>query len=141
MSADSNAVDRGCAPVAVENHIGPNQPDAEHPGDVVAGKLYFQRCRWCRTAVFRRLLCPVCANTDMVGERSAGVGAIHHIAVVGRSTGAPRTLAIIEMGEGFRLRARIVGTPPGAVHVGNLVELAMGGEAAPRELLFRLCEA
>lgn len=111
------------------------------PGGVWAGELYFQRCRWCHTAVFRRLLCPACASPDLAWERSDGTGAIRHISVVGRCTGRPRAIAIIEMAEGFRLRSRIIGTPPDTVRVGACVQLASGIESGARELLFRLCTA
>lgn len=105
---------------------------------VRGGELYFQRCRWCRTAAFRRLLCPVCASTDLVWERSDGTGVVRHLTVVGRSTGTPRVLAIIDMREGFWLRSRVIGVSPGAVRVGAVVRLAVDGGPEPHELTFRL---
>ncbi|MEV4334632.1 OB-fold domain-containing protein [Streptomyces sp. NPDC049597] len=105
---------------------------------VRGGELYFQRCRWCHTAAFRRLLCPVCASTDLAWERSAGTGVVRHLTVVGRSTGNPRVLAIIDMREGFWLRSRVIGVSPGAVRVGAVVRLAVDGGPEAHELTFRL---
>jgi uncharacterized OB-fold protein len=118
------------------------QPDSDHlsrcpQGGVLAGELYFQRCNWCRTAVFQRLLCPVCTSTDMSGERSEGVGVVRHVAVVGRSTGTPHALAIIEMSEGFRLRARVVAALPDTVRTGARVRLATDATPGVGELIFR----
>ncbi|MFD0441657.1 Zn-ribbon domain-containing OB-fold protein [Streptomyces rhizosphaericus] len=100
--------------------------------------LYFQRCRWCHTATFRRLLCPVCGSTDMAEERSDGTGVIHHVTVVGRSAGRPRAMAIIDMREGFRIRARVSAVPLARACVGAQVRLGFGPQ--PQEIAFQLCD-
>ncbi|MEU6603209.1 Zn-ribbon domain-containing OB-fold protein [Streptomyces flaveolus] len=117
--------------------------DIDHvpPGGVGVGELYFQRCRWCQTAVFRRLLCPACASTDLAWERSGGIGVISHVVIAGRSTRRPRALAMINMREGFSLRSRIFGAPPHTVRVGALVRLATDIQLDSQELLFRLCDS
>jgi uncharacterized OB-fold protein len=120
-------------------HTDSDHPVQEHLDGLRDGELYFQRCSWCRTAVFRRLLCPICASTDLPWERSGGMGVVRHITVVGRSTGAPRALAIIEMSEGFRLRSRIIGVPPENVRVGALVRLTVDA-SHPQELTFQPCD-
>lgn len=102
--------------------------------------LYFQRCRWCRTAVFRRLLCPVCASTDFDREPSRGTGVVRRVVSVDRSSGAPRTVALIAMDEGYQLRSTVTGTPPHAVHTGARVRLASETTRERREPVFRLCE-
>ncbi|MEU8874755.1 zinc ribbon domain-containing protein [Streptomyces javensis] len=108
-------------------------------GGIWDGVLYFQRCRWCRTAVFRRLLCPVCGSTDMAEERSDGIGVIHHVTVVGRSAGRPRAMAIIDMHEGFRLRARVSAVPLARACIGAQVRLGFGPQ--PQEIAFQLCDS
>ncbi|AGP61194.1 Zn-ribbon domain-containing OB-fold protein [Streptomyces rapamycinicus] len=108
-------------------------------GGIRDGVLYFQRCRWCHTSVFRRLLCPVCGSTDMAEERSDGIGVIHHVTVVGRSTGKPRAMAIIDMDEGFRLRARVSAVPLARACVGAQVRLGFGPQ--PQEIAFHLCDS
>lgn len=120
------------------------QMDTDHRSPIPAGGirdgvLYFQRCRWCHTAVFRRLLCPVCGSTDMAEERSDGIGVIHHVTFVGRSVGKPRAMAIIDMREGFRLRARVSAVPLARACVGAEVRLGFG--AQPQEIAFQLCDA
>ncbi len=38
--------------------------------------LVYQVCRWCHTASFRKLLCPVCASSDLESEQSDGYGGV-----------------------------------------------------------------
>ncbi|WP_181138737.1 Zn-ribbon domain-containing OB-fold protein [Streptomyces sp. Ru73] len=103
------------------------------------GVLHFQRCRWCHTAAFRRMLCPACGSTDMAEERSAGIGVIRHVTVVGRREGRPRAMAVIDMREGFCLRARVGAVPLDSARIGDRVRLASGPR--PREIVFQLCDA
>ncbi|WP_398684211.1 zinc ribbon domain-containing protein [Streptomyces akebiae] len=42
-------------------------------GGLKDGALHFQRCRWCRTPVFRRVFCPACASDDLDLERSGAL--------------------------------------------------------------------
>ncbi|MFF2655179.1 Zn-ribbon domain-containing OB-fold protein [Streptomyces sp. NPDC058045] len=122
-----------------ESATGGGLPGPQPPEDARSGELYFQRCRWCRSAVFRRLLCPVCAASDLAWERSAGTGVVRHVSVVGRSTGRPRAIAIVDMDEGFWLSARIATTQPDAVGVGTAVALPADSPADPRQPVFRIC--
>lgn len=101
------------------------------------GELYFQRCRWCHTAAYHRLLCPICASTDLDWERSSGSGLVRHTTVVRRPNGALRTIAVIDMAEGFRLRATLAGVAPDTVRPGTTVSLDSSA-AYPRELTFRI---
>ncbi|MFC0602360.1 Zn-ribbon domain-containing OB-fold protein [Streptomyces palmae] len=102
------------------------------------GELYYQRCRWCHTAVFHRLLCPICASPDMDWEHSSGMGVVRHATVVRRSSGSLRTVGVIDMAEGFRLRATLsVGAE--RVRPGTVVRLDPH-TARPRELTFRVSE-
>ncbi|ATL81532.1 hypothetical protein SMALA_1297 [Streptomyces malaysiensis subsp. malaysiensis] len=134
------------APVEREADASANPPPEADcpkqvpPGGVGGGELYFQRCRWCRTAVFRRLLCPVCASTDLSWELSCGIGVIRHVMAVGRSPGRQCALATINMPEGFWLCSRVIGVPPLILRVGAEVCLTEGIESGPQALLFRLCE-
>ncbi|MER8161213.1 zinc ribbon domain-containing protein [Streptomyces sp. NPDC094472] len=136
-TADGAAVERdgpnAVAPVALDC-----RDPMPHRG-VWEGELYFQRCSWCQTAVFRRLLCPVCASTDCVWERSGGVGVIHHVLVMGRSIRRPWGIAIIGMREEFSLRCKVLGAR--ALHVGTMVRLAAGLESDSQGLVFRLCDS
>lgn len=101
--------------------------------------LYFQRCRWCGTAMFNRLLCHVCASTDLEVMRSKGVGVVHRSTVLRRNSSAARSLSLIDMAEGFSVRCRVIG-PPKAVHAGARVVLAKGIGTGSAEILFQLCD-
>jgi uncharacterized OB-fold protein len=113
----------------------------EGPVEVKDGTLHFQRCCWCNTPSFRRLLCPACGCTDLTWEPSTGTGVIRRVTVVGRNAGKPRSLAVIAMDEGFRLRARIIGTAPERIHQGALVQLATSTGPRSQELAFQLRDA
>ncbi|MFD5385636.1 zinc ribbon domain-containing protein [Streptomyces sp. NPDC127074] len=134
------------APIEREADASANPPpEADLPrqvplGGVGGGELYFQRCHWCRTAVFRRLLCPVCASTDLAWELSCGIGAIRHVMAVSQRPGRQCALATINMSEGFWLFSRVIGVPPLTVRAGASVCLTEGIESGPQALLFRLCE-
>ncbi|MFJ1833979.1 Zn-ribbon domain-containing OB-fold protein [Streptomyces sp. NPDC086796] len=102
--------------------------------------LNFHRCRWCGTASFRRLLCPVCASSDLKPEHSAGLGVVVRSGVVHRYTEAARNESLVRLPEGFVFRCRVVGAAPHRVSVGARVRpLAADGPDAA-EVVFELCE-
>ncbi|EDY62525.2 conserved hypothetical protein [Streptomyces pristinaespiralis ATCC 25486] len=103
------------------------------------GELHFQRCTWCRTAIFRRLLCPACASTDLTTERSSGIGTIHHVSIMGRNVGRPWALATIRMREEFSIRAKVLDVY--RAHVGAVVCLDSGMEAGSQQISFRPYDA
>lgn len=107
---------------------GPDGPDADP-------SLYFQRCRWCGTAMYQRLLCTGCGSTDLEPERSAGEGVI----CVHRNANAAEDRWPVVMQEGFVVRCRVVG-PRGAARPGDRVRLSPGSEPAP-EPVVELCDA
>lgn len=113
----------------------PTHDEAQAPDE----ELYFQRCRWCGTTMFNRLLCHVCASTDLEVMRSKGVGVIHRSTVLRRNSSAARSLSLIDMAEGFSVRCRVIG-PPKAVHAGVRVKLATGIGPGSAEILFQLCD-
>lgn len=135
-TADGAVAERGDNPSAT----APEDLDRRGPmpyREVWEGELYFQRCGWCQTAVFRRLLCRVCNSTDFAWERSGGIGTIRHVLGPGRSFKRPWTVAIIGMREGFNLRCKVVGAPPLGVHAGAMVYLAADDESDSQDLVFR----
>ncbi|MFC4466286.1 Zn-ribbon domain-containing OB-fold protein [Streptomyces xiangluensis] len=101
--------------------------------------LRYQRCRWCGTAMFHRLLCPVCAGSDLRTERSAGLGVIRHATIVQRNTPAARNVSLVELAEGFTVRGRVQG-PLIAIRVGDRVQLTTAADTVRREPVFKLCE-
>jgi uncharacterized OB-fold protein len=98
-----------------------------------------QRCRWCGTASFRRLLCPVCASSDLETEHSTGPGIVVQSRVVNRGTGVARNEAMVRFPEDFVVPCRIVGTDPHMVWVGAPVRPARGAHADSGEVVFELC--
>ncbi|MFH9980025.1 Zn-ribbon domain-containing OB-fold protein [Streptomyces sp. NPDC017179] len=101
--------------------------------------LYFQRCTWCGTAVYHRLLCPVCRGSDLRTERSAGTGTVRHSTVVNRNSPAARNVSLVEMSEGFVVRGRVMG-PPIGIHGGDRVRLSMAKDPVRGEPVFQLVD-
>ncbi|MFI8435623.1 hypothetical protein ACIGJO_18090 [Streptomyces sp. NPDC079020] len=107
--------------------------------------LSYHRCRWCGTASFRRLLCPVCASSDLEPERSAGDGVVVRAAVVHRYTEAARNESLVRFSEGFVFRCRVVGVAPHLVTAGARVRpvAAVGageGGVGEDDVVFELCD-
>jgi uncharacterized OB-fold protein len=100
----------------------------------------FQRCRWCRTPSFRRVLCPACGSGELDEERSAGLGVVRCVKVVRRTSGAPQAVAVVELEEGVLVRSTVIGGRCGAdaVFVGDRVEVAAGEESSAYRPAFRL---
>ncbi|WP_394428500.1 Zn-ribbon domain-containing OB-fold protein [Streptomyces sp. SGAir0957] len=105
-----------------------------------------QRCRWCGTTSFRRLLCPVCASSDLTTQVSAGPGIVVQTRVVHRGSGVARNEALVRFPEDFVVPCRIVGTAPHMVWVGATVRPARAIHAGVHagaesgEVLFELCD-
>ncbi|MFF2331546.1 MULTISPECIES: Zn-ribbon domain-containing OB-fold protein [unclassified Streptomyces] len=98
------------------------------------------RCRWCGTASFRRLLCPVCASSDLQPEHSSGLGVVVRSGVVHRYTDAARNESLVRLPEGFVFRCRVVGAAPHRVVVGARVRPVAGGDPETGDLVFELCD-
>ncbi|MFD6497518.1 Zn-ribbon domain-containing OB-fold protein [Streptomyces sp. NPDC059944] len=107
----------------------------EHPGD----RLLFQRCRWCATAMYSRLICPACAGSELRTEASAGTGVVRHSTVIHRNTPAARNVSLIEMTEGFTVRGRVMGSPA-TIHSGDRVQLSTAQDPVRRQPVFQLVD-
>ncbi|MEV6112784.1 zinc ribbon domain-containing protein [Streptomyces sp. NPDC052109] len=101
--------------------------------------IHFQRCTWCGTAMYHRLLCPVCQGSELRAERSEGVGTVRHSTVVHRNTPAARNVSLIEMAEGFVVRGRVMG-PPVGIHSGDRVRLSTAQDPVRGEPVFQLLD-
>ncbi|MEU6405081.1 zinc ribbon domain-containing protein [Streptomyces sp. NPDC046985] len=104
-----------------------------------AETLYFQRCTWCGTAVYHRLLCPACRGSELRTERSEGAGTVRHATVVHRNTPSARNVSLIEMAEGFVVRGRVTG-PLIGVHGGDRVRLSTAEDPVRGEPVFHLLD-
>jgi hypothetical protein len=107
----------------------PDADEADRTG------LEYQRCRWCGTPAYRRLLCPTCASSDFEAAHSDGVGIVTRPPVSSLAEGA------IQLHEGFTVQARVLGAPGGRVQHGSVVRLATGPDPAlpNADLQFRIC--
>jgi uncharacterized OB-fold protein len=112
---------------------------AGRAGDAAPDTILFQRCTWCGTAMYHRLLCPVCQGSDLRTERSEGVGTVRHATVVHRNTPAARNVSLIEMAEGFVIRGRVMG-PPIGIHSGDRVRLSTAKDPVRGEPVFQLVD-
>lgn len=111
--------------------------DADRRRDPAA--IVYQRCTWCRTAMYHRVLCPVCQGSDLRTERSEGTGTVRHSTVVHRNTPAARNVSLIEMAEGFVVRGRVMG-PPIGIHSGDRVRLSTAKDPVRGEPVFQLVD-
>ncbi|MEW2167695.1 hypothetical protein AB0912_32560 [Streptomyces sp. NPDC007084] len=107
----------------------------DHAGD----RLLFQRCRWCATAMYSRLICPVCAGSELLTETSTGLGVVRHSTVIHRNTPAARNVSLIEMTEGFTVRGRVMGAPA-TIHSGDRVQLSTAQDPVRRQPVFQLVD-
>ncbi|WP_406005304.1 OB-fold domain-containing protein [Streptomyces sp. NBC_00637] len=101
--------------------------------------ILFQRCTWCGTAMYHRLLCPVCQGSDLRTERSEGAGTVRHATVVNRNTPAARNVSLVEMAEGFVVRGRVMG-PLIGIHSGDRVRLSTVKDPVRGEPVFQLLD-
>lgn len=81
------------------------------------GELRYQRCAGCGTAVFAPApVCPGCLSGDLVWEVSAGRGTIYSWTVVWRpqtpAFRVPYAAAIVDLDEGWRMLANVIGCEP-----------------------------
>nr|WP_205615152.1 zinc ribbon domain-containing protein [Streptomyces harenosi] len=109
------------------------------PGIPGTEAILFQRCTWCGTAMYHRVLCPVCRGSELRTERSEGTGTVRHSTVVHRNTPAARNVSLIEMAEGFVVRGRVMG-PPIGIHSGDRVRLSTAKDPVRGEPVFQLAD-
>ena len=102
--------------------------------------LTYQRCRWCGTASFRRLLCPVCQSSNLETELSEGDGVVVRSTVVHRYTEFARNESLVRFPEGFMFRCRVIGTAPQLVWPGARVRPASGADLSTGEVVLETVE-
>jgi uncharacterized protein len=91
-------------------------PDTQPFWDGVnAGRLMMQRCSRCSEFYFYpRDYCPQCLSDEVTWQRLSGRGRLYsyvicHVAAPGFATELPYAIAIVELEEGPRMMANIVG--------------------------------
>jgi len=95
-----------------------------------AGRLVYQRCAACDAAIFYpRTVCPTCMSEDLEFVPSAGRGTIYSHTTLyraghhGYADEVPYTIVLVDLDEGVRMLADLVGPQPDAVAVGQRVEV------------------
>lgn len=95
-----------------------------------AGELRYQRCTGCgRVQFYPRVLCAGCGGVDLAWQRSRGEGTVHAVTLVYRAPSAafkadlPYAVALVDVDEGFRMMANIVGGDPTHVAIGDRVRV------------------
>lgn len=93
------------------------------------GKLGFQWCRDCSSAVFYpRVLCPVCGSMALEWRISDGRGIVYATTAVYRRDEDPYNVALVDLEEGIRMMSRVEGLPAEEVEVGQRVTLEVREE-------------
>lgn len=94
------------------------------------GKLLAQRCLACGSYVFYpRAWCPHCFGLELEWKEMTGKGEVHTYSVVhaapcvGFEADVPYVLAVVQLEEGTRMMANVIGCRPDVVRVGLAVEV------------------
>lgn len=110
-----------------------------------SGRLSYPVCRECGGVVFYpRRHCIHCTSGDIEWRESAGVGTVYTYTVI-RQHGhpffrqrVPYVVAFVDLEEGFRMLAEIVGAEPDAVRIGQRVRVEWEDGGEVQIPLFRL---
>lgn len=93
-------------------------------------RLLIQRCAMCgRYQFYPRQHCVHCFAADPVWVQATGKGRLHTFSTVWRTANpefaadCPYTVGIVELDEGVRVSARIIGTDPDALACDQRVEV------------------
>lgn len=93
-------------------------------------RLVIRRCKACGELHFMpRYLCPSCWSDDLEWIDAAGTGRVHSFSVIRRASDpafasrVPYVIALIELDEGPRMMANILGQDALSVGVGDVVKV------------------
>lgn len=104
-----------------------------------SGELAYQHCAGCgRVQFYPRVVCTACGGRALDWRVSKGLGTVHAVTVVYRAPSpafradVPYSVALVDLDEGFRMMANVVGCDPEGVAIGDRVRLVfeVRGEAA-----------
>ncbi|GAB3300677.1 nucleotide-binding protein [Epidermidibacterium keratini] len=93
------------------------------------GTLLVQRCGACGQAIWSpRALCPACHSDQLEMTEATGRGTVYSFTEVSKGMGdyagiGSYVLAYVELDEGPRVMTNIVDADPGALQVGDAVEV------------------
>jgi uncharacterized OB-fold protein len=99
---------------------------ARYWDELALGRLTFQRCTECATAVFPpRVLCPRCLSDRLDWCTSSGSGTIYCCTSAGGDRERMTSFALVVTDEGFVVPTRIVGKDRESASIGSRVRLAV----------------
>lgn len=108
----------------------PNADSAAYWSGAKAGKLMLQRCQACGATWFlSRHLCASCWSDRIEPVEASGRGQVHSFTVIHRAPSAafagqvPYVVALIDLAEGPRMLANIVGSGARDVAIGEAVRV------------------
>lgn len=108
----------------------PNADSTAYWAGAKAGKLMLQRCRDCGAVWFLpRHLCASCWSDKVEAVEASGHGKVHSFTVIHRAPSAafaaqvPYVVALIDLAEGPRMLANIVGNGAREVAIGESVRV------------------
>jgi uncharacterized OB-fold protein len=116
-------------------------------------RLLIRKCNACENLHFMpRHLCPECWSDQLVWIDSKGTGSVHSFTVIRRAptaafaSGSPYVVALIDLDEGPRMIANVIGDQALAVRIGDRVTVTFEhrGEGAMvpqfRRIIDRKCQ-
>ena len=93
------------------------------------GTVALTRCRACGAHSVARVVCPSCGSTDVETVHGSGRGEVYSCTVLYRAgrpgfeADVPYVVAVIELEEGPRVMANVVGCDPETVAIGMRVRM------------------
>lgn len=100
------------------------KPEKEYIEHLAAGRFMIQRSKSTGQWVFYpRIAAPVTGETDLEWQAPSGQGTVYSTTVIRQKPPTPNyNLALIELAEGPRMMARVVGIGPEQVRIGQRVQ-------------------
>lgn len=99
-------------------------------------RLLIRKCRACgKTHFMPRHLCPACWSADLEWVQSSGRGAVHSFTIIRRASvpefaaRVPYVVALIDLEEGPRMMANILGEDALETEIGDPVEVCFEARA------------
>ena len=113
----------------------PTVESAEFWNGTLGGELRVQHCTACgHNQLYPRSVCTNCHSADLTWRAASGAGSVYSVTVVRRAPNAalaadvPYAIALIELDEGPRLLANIVGCAPDDIRIDQRVRVDFDDE-------------
>ena len=115
-------------------------PATVYTEGLAEGRLRYQRCAECGTAVFfPRVACPHCGTARLQWADSAGLGTVYSTTVT-RSRSGDYNVALIDLDEGYRMMCTVRDDLEREVRIDDRVEAVVPPGTTAETLSFRRTE-